>query len=1062
MNEAKFSKTIISCAILATLGLAGGSATADPIAKIKIEDVGSNTANGAGAYTGALDGISGAFQFKNNYINVSSYNGATPWTGDVGDMLGGGSANATGSFSTGFLFSGSPFVPYTYGSGFQGVIDIDMAGNYSMAITSLDFGGNYNSGANFNLPPDSNFPVEVLWLKATGNGDFDAAFRWGHDINSAEDPSLAFTAFTAQWVLEGTANVVDDKPTIYKNSGVSVIDAGTPYVDPGAVCADVVDGLISGNIMTAYDPLTTDPNNPQADFNVLYNCQDSTGHDADEVARAITVSSLPDVIPPVVTLNGCTTAAGINCSQDGSANSNTVDVLVGANYVDALGTCNDDRDGDILLSGTGPGATDPTFFSNPADPNNPPFDTSTPTSATIDFTCRDTASNETTVSRTVNVVADNIAPVIDLGSQLPHVVLGLDSTPPNLAQGINCTDTNQVDGPGSVTDITPNLALNPTSVDTSVVGSTQVTYSCTDAAGNNATQVIRTFDVAAGQNFRILSMTVSDFNGDGLAGCFAFSDINPNTCTGANRFSSDGIVDDPFAGTTNATIAGKGTDLDQNDNPIGIKFGEFQNPGQITPGFLFAGSPFVPFTFDPPSTTATVPEGFVIDTGSGHLVKFNSFPFSGRYTSLTPNDFYLPPDQGTLNIIEVNPVAGPPAIPGTLEFQYRIAWSHIITLAEDPTAKFDGNNARFLLEGVITTEDTPTVLNDAPVINGMNASNINFSSTRIVPRGDGMVTVTVDATDPNPGDTLSYQWTGPAGITGQTGPSVMFDPSTLEPGNISIGVTVTDDASEPLSASDSLVLQIVDTPPDADYGDDDTDLIPNYLDGVDGTISPGINNVSPGSTQQIVVENGQLVLGQFAFGTGSGSFLVTEADIGVQDRVNRVDGLGHSGGGLYDLEIHGLPTGGTARFVLPQAVPIPDIAEYRMYSVNRGWFPFESSGGNALASAMSVAGICPPPDNDVAYDDSDGLQGGMDCVRVTIVDGTAMDGDSTANGRVVDPGTVSNNGFATQGNGISGGCSMVTNPSAGAVKRADWWLLAALTACLGIFRRRTGKKPAKS
>ena len=44
----------------------------------------------------------------------------------------------------------------------------------------------------------------MLWAQSRGNGtDWDVAFRWGHDITTADDPSLMFTAFSAQWVLEG-------------------------------------------------------------------------------------------------------------------------------------------------------------------------------------------------------------------------------------------------------------------------------------------------------------------------------------------------------------------------------------------------------------------------------------------------------------------------------------------------------------------------------------------------------------------------------------------------------------------------------------------------------------------------------------------------------------------------------------------------------------------------------------------------------------------------------------------------------------------------------------------
>lgn len=201
-------KSVINSAVMAALGVTAGVANAAAVTTLTLKDVGSNTANGAGNYSAALDGISGSFQFKTNYINVGTYNGADPFFGDVnGGVINlAGGANPTGSFSTGFLFSGSPFIPFTFGSG----INADVTAG-ALTVSTLDWGGLFDSAtpADFLLPPDALFPTEVLWTNATDNTtDFNVAFRWGHDITSAEDPSLMFTAFTAQWVLEGCVSTV--------------------------------------------------------------------------------------------------------------------------------------------------------------------------------------------------------------------------------------------------------------------------------------------------------------------------------------------------------------------------------------------------------------------------------------------------------------------------------------------------------------------------------------------------------------------------------------------------------------------------------------------------------------------------------------------------------------------------------------------------------------------------------------------------------------------------------------------------------------------------------------
>ena len=199
-------KSILSTAVLGAMGLSAtvGSqiALGAAVTGFTITDVGSNTA-GSGAYSSATDGVSGAFAFDSKYLNVKTYPGASFFSGDVGSgTIFSGGANATGSFTTGFIYSTQPFIPYV-GSG--GLVADVSSGN--LTVTTLDFGGQFGGAQDFTLGPDTNFGLEVLWTVArTGPGagtDFDVAIRWGHDITSTEDPSLMFSAFTAQWVLEG-------------------------------------------------------------------------------------------------------------------------------------------------------------------------------------------------------------------------------------------------------------------------------------------------------------------------------------------------------------------------------------------------------------------------------------------------------------------------------------------------------------------------------------------------------------------------------------------------------------------------------------------------------------------------------------------------------------------------------------------------------------------------------------------------------------------------------------------------------------------------------------------
>lgn len=204
-------KSVLSTAVVTAMGVAAGLATttvsttasAATVTGFTIADVGSNTM-GSGGYSTALDGLGTSFQFSSKYTNVKNYSGAQPFTGNVGTgtIIGGGAANSTGSFSTGFIFSSAPFVPFTFGSGLNATVT---AGDGTLSVTTLDFGGQFGGGANFLLAPDTNFPLQILWSKDDGNGNWETAMRWGHIITTAEDATSNFTGFTSQWTLEGCA-----------------------------------------------------------------------------------------------------------------------------------------------------------------------------------------------------------------------------------------------------------------------------------------------------------------------------------------------------------------------------------------------------------------------------------------------------------------------------------------------------------------------------------------------------------------------------------------------------------------------------------------------------------------------------------------------------------------------------------------------------------------------------------------------------------------------------------------------------------------------------------------
>ncbi|WP_298347017.1 DUF5011 domain-containing protein, partial [uncultured Algibacter sp.] len=97
----------------------------------------------------------------------------------------------------------------------------------------------------------------------------------------------------------------------------------------------------------------------------------------------------------------------------------------------------------------------------------------------------DAAGNAATqVVRTVNVIPDTTAPVITLNG---NATIDLNVGDTYTEQGATATDN--IDG-----DLTASIVIGGV-VDTNIGGTYLVTYDVSDAAGNAATQVVRTVNV---------------------------------------------------------------------------------------------------------------------------------------------------------------------------------------------------------------------------------------------------------------------------------------------------------------------------------------------------------------------------------------------------------------------------------------------------------------------------------------------------------------------------------------------------------------------------------------
>lgn len=208
--------------ILSIASLIGMVSVADatPVISLTIEDVGSGL---PGEYSSVLDGFSGAFRFSK--INDIKYKGASLFYGDVAADPGGAlgeidtsQANPVGSFTTGFIFASTPFVPLTLG---PIVADISIVGGVPvMTIDSLPYGGEFQAAGGGTLfplgPQDSNpadcagstqpwFPLSVSWLNQIDATSFNYKIGWSHCITREE--SASFGGIIANWRLEGVATV---------------------------------------------------------------------------------------------------------------------------------------------------------------------------------------------------------------------------------------------------------------------------------------------------------------------------------------------------------------------------------------------------------------------------------------------------------------------------------------------------------------------------------------------------------------------------------------------------------------------------------------------------------------------------------------------------------------------------------------------------------------------------------------------------------------------------------------------------------------------------------------
>lgn len=218
------------------------------------------------------------------------------------------------------------------------------------------------------------------------------------------------------------------------------------YVDPGATALDDFDGDLTANIVVTGDNFDT---NIVATNIVNYTVTDSGGLTASANRTVNVVANAA----PVMTLLGA----------------NPLNIIQTDPYVDPGATAIDDHDGDISGAIVVSGDT---------------VDVNTPGTYLVDYTATDAQGLSSTITRTVQVLA-NLAPVVTITGPNPETVVQ-SATLPWVDQGATALD----DHDGALTPVVSGT------VDRTIIGVYTVNYTATDAQGL-ATTATRTVNVIA-------------------------------------------------------------------------------------------------------------------------------------------------------------------------------------------------------------------------------------------------------------------------------------------------------------------------------------------------------------------------------------------------------------------------------------------------------------------------------------------------------------------------------------------------------------------------------------
>ncbi len=349
-------------------------------------------------------------------------------------------------------FGGTYNVTYTVTDSFQ---------NTASVIRTINVIDNNNPPPVINLVGANPQTIEVntayTELGATANDDSDGNITAQISIDSSNVNTGTIGSYSVSYSVTDSAlnsvNLTRTVNVVAKNiapvitllgTNPQTILQGSPYVELNASAADDLDGNISNQIViNANNVNTATPGTYQVSYSVT-----DTGGKTSSVTRTVNITDAP----PVITLLGA----------------NPQVIATNDTYTELNATASDATDGDIT---------------NQISIDSSAVNTGATGSYSVSYSVTDSALNTVNISRVVNVV-NNTAPVIKLLGENPQTILV------NTAYTeLNATATDDFDG-----DLTAQITIDISNVNTSASGTYQVSYSVTDSNGATGT-VTRTVNV---------------------------------------------------------------------------------------------------------------------------------------------------------------------------------------------------------------------------------------------------------------------------------------------------------------------------------------------------------------------------------------------------------------------------------------------------------------------------------------------------------------------------------------------------------------------------------------